>query len=261
MVGGYTLIAAMLANLLTAHAFRFKARWGDLLLIPQLAAMLVLLWFGQANQSLALTLLGCLVGFVFVGTVFRLHAKRTGIILTHLALILLLGSEVATSRVAVESMMQIEEGETKNYSYDVRDVELAVIDTQSSPHYDNVVAVPRSQLKPGAVIEDPNLPFQVRIDHLFKNSDLLDLREAKYKDTPNPADSGDMAQRMVAKERAGFSGVGDEASRVDIPSAYVTLTAGGKSLGTYLLTSAFPDWPQTVLVDGKPYDIALRFRR
>src|SRR5688500_1914791 len=27
MVGGYTLILAMLANLLTAHGVRFKARW------------------------------------------------------------------------------------------------------------------------------------------------------------------------------------------------------------------------------------------
>src|SRR5204863_1353812 len=69
MLGGYSLIALLLANLLAAHTVRFK-----------------------------------------------LGLKRSGILLIHAGLILLIVGEVVTSLFAVESQMTIDEGQTVNYS-------------------------------------------------------------------------------------------------------------------------------------------------
>src|SRR3954471_9954311 len=70
-VGGYTLIALLLVNLLSAHVARFKFNW-----------------------------------------------KRTGIILIHFSLILLLMGELVSALFRVESQMRIDEGQTVRYSYD-----------------------------------------------------------------------------------------------------------------------------------------------
>ena len=73
--GGYTLIAALLVNLLAAHSVRFKFTW-----------------------------------------------KRSGVLLIHSGLILLLLGEFATSKLAVESQMPIEEGNSSNWTQDIRAV-------------------------------------------------------------------------------------------------------------------------------------------
>src|SRR5258705_7087089 len=68
---------------------------------------------------------------------FKLKANRTGIILIHLGVILLLLSEALTSALTVESQMPIDEGRYANYSQDIGESELAVVDTSASVH-DNV---------------------------------------------------------------------------------------------------------------------------
>jgi ABC-type transport system involved in cytochrome c biogenesis permease subunit len=55
------------------------------------------------------------------------------------------------------------------------------------------------------------------------------------------------------------AGVGEEASKVDTPSAYVTLRKGDQVLGTYLFSMLVD--AQEITVDGKTYAAELRFRR
>src|SRR5581483_2062395 len=62
---------------------------------------------------------------------FKLNRRRTGIIILHAGLILLICGEVVTSMFAQESQMVIQEGETVNFSSDIRTSELAVIDPSS----------------------------------------------------------------------------------------------------------------------------------
>jgi hypothetical protein len=53
---------------------------------------------------------------------------------------------------------------------------------------------------------------------------------------------------------------GVDGQTVDVPSAYVTLSKGGRSLGKYLVSVHIAD-PQPVTIDGKEYQIELRFKR
>ena len=71
-----------------------------------------------------------------------------GIILIHLGVILLLLGEGLTSALAVESQMPIDEGSYANFSQDIRESELAVIDPSASDH-DNVIVISDQRLKQG----------------------------------------------------------------------------------------------------------------
>src|SRR6267142_2726074 len=79
---------------------------------------------------------------------FKLTWKRSGIILIHLGVILLLVGEGLTSALAVESQMPIDEGSSARYSHDIREAEFAVIEPSSSEN-DNVVVIADKKLKAG----------------------------------------------------------------------------------------------------------------
>src|SRR5439155_20782324 len=79
---------------------------------------------------------------------FKLSWKRSGIILIHLGLIMLLLGEVVTSLLAVESQMTLDEGQTLGWTQDIRETELAVVDASPADHEDDTV-VPHSALEPG----------------------------------------------------------------------------------------------------------------
>jgi cytochrome c biogenesis factor len=80
---------------------------------------------------------------------FKLRANRTGIILIHLGVILLLLGEGLTSALAVESQMVIDEGSYTNYSQDIRESELAIVDPSSA--MDSVVVIPDEAEKSGTI--------------------------------------------------------------------------------------------------------------
>ena len=92
------------------------------------------------------------------------------------------------------------------------------------------------------------------------------LRDPKTGET-NPATAG-LGTRHIAENAPTTTGVGEDSSKVDYPSAYIELIAKdtGKSLGTYLTSLRFLDnqtrfIEQPVEVGGHTYDIALRFQR
>ena len=89
------------------------------------------LYFWQFNHSLLLLVGSIVVSLLFLVTLFLVHQKRAGVIVIHLGLILLLIGEGITSGAAKESRMQIEQGTYANYSVDIRNAELAVIDTSA----------------------------------------------------------------------------------------------------------------------------------
>lgn len=79
---------------------------------------------------------------------FKLSAKRVGIIVTHLGVILLLAGEFVTGAFADEGNMSIDEGKSSNFVEDIRTAELAVID-KTDPTSDIVIAIPMAQLHEG----------------------------------------------------------------------------------------------------------------
>ena len=189
------------------------------------------------------------------GVRFKLSWKRSGVILIHLGLILLLVGEGITSSMAVESQMTIEEGSSSSYSQDIREVELAIVDPSSSKQ-DEVWAIPASRLREGTSISDPSLPVSVKIESYYPNSSLLGPMQAGAKKDARATAGSGVGLTVVPRALTA----GTDADAVDAPSAYVTLTSNGQSIGTYL-ASLFIDRPQEFNANGKTYLLSLRFKR
>lgn len=207
MVGGYSLIFLLLANLLAAHSVRFKLSW-----------------------------------------------KRSGIIAIHLGLILMLVGEISATATSAESQMMIDQGQTANYTYDVRNTELVVIDP-SAPDHDQVTAIDASALTPGATVQPASLPFSIHVEGYFPNSMILGPMQQSASAVKKATAGANQALQVQPAPK--ISGI--KADRSDQASTFLTLSAGGKNLGTYLVSQF--SHPETVDVDGKQYRMELRFRR
>ena len=190
-------------------------------------------------------------------TRFSLSWKRSGIILSHLGVLLLLVGEFVTGAFAKEGNMSILEGESTNYVEDSRSSELAIIDP-SDPADDLVVVVPGRILGNGS---DSNithglLPFEIRVDQWMPNSHILGPMQAS-KEQLSRATAG-TGKQIAAVPAALATGV--DGARIDVPSAYITLFRQGKELGKYLVSPHLVS-PQQVDVGGKAYLLQLRFQR
>ena len=187
---------------------------------------------------------------------FKLKWRRGGIMLIHLGVILLLVGEFVTAAFAKEGNMTIVEGETANYTEDIRTVELAVIDGSGASD-DLVVVVPERVLKTrGKQITHGLLPFDIRVDEWMPNSRLLGPAQTPAS-RRGLADSGD-ARSLAAVRLTRATGV--DGQSVDVPSAYVTLFDDGTRIGTFLV-SVHRDAPQQVVIGDRTYGLQLRFER
>lgn len=104
-------------------------------------------------------------------TRFKFSWKKSGILLTHVGIILLLVGQLATDMLGVESYTRLTEGQTKNFSESHRELELAVIDV-TDPDRDTVVAFPESLVAAKGELAHPRLPFKIRVTDYAPNSDI-----------------------------------------------------------------------------------------
>jgi hypothetical protein len=186
---------------------------------------------------------------------FKLTPKRAGIIIAHLGVLLLLVGEFVTGALAQEGNMAIDVGDSSNYVEDIRSAELAVTDPGASD--DLVVVVPQRRLvNTRGPITHSLLPFEITVDQWMPNSTILGPAQARSMNKPL-LESGIGAQ-LAAVPIAEANGV--DGNTVDVPSAYITLSKGGRSVGKYLVSAHVSD-PQPVELDGKTYLIELRFKR
>jgi hypothetical protein len=201
---------------------------------------------------------GHLIGAVLLINLIAAHAKRfrwnwrkLGIHLTHAGLIIMLAGGLFTDLFAVESYMQLGQGDTRNYSEDRQHTELAVIDTTGND-LDQVTAIPDTVLQHRRLIDHWSLPFRIVVRNFYQNSRLKMLSEAG--DGVRPiANQGPGA--MIAVEPAPRATGVDER---DVPSAAVEiLPEDGGSLGTWLVSDALGA-PQTFSCSGRTWMIALR---
>ena len=193
---------------------------------------------------------------------FKLRIKRTGIILIHLGLIMLLVSEFLTSITAVENQMAINVGQTVNYAIDSRSVELAFVDPSPSDH-DNVIVVPEPLLRDsvGKTIHDTALPFDIRVDKWYPNSSVHGPMETEPGiDRMATGGGGAGGPASVGlRQEPRVSGTGSDASQGDEPAAFITIIQGGQPLGTYGVSLHFSS--QQVQTPDKRYLMELRFTR
>lgn len=107
---------------------------------------------------------------------FELSRKKIGIFTIHAGLILLLVGGLLTSLFQVESYMAIPEGERRNYSESGMVTELAIVDI-TEPETDKVVAIPQNIVANRKEIKHSALPFTLKVNHFFINSNPTILQE------------------------------------------------------------------------------------
>ncbi|MBI3876154.1 MAG: ResB protein required for cytochrome C biosynthesis, partial [Verrucomicrobia bacterium] len=97
---------------------------------------------------------------------FKWEAKKTGIIMVHAGVILLLLGQLLTDVLSSESAMKIYLNETKSYSEDFHRNELVVLD-QSDASSDEVVSIPEPWLAKGGEIHHEKLPVTLRVKNYW----------------------------------------------------------------------------------------------
>jgi hypothetical protein len=223
-----------------------------------------LVWWPAESRGFRIPIFpgGHLIGAVLLINLIAAHAKRfrwswrkLGIHLTHAGLIIMLAGGLFTDLFAVESHMQLERGDTKNYSEDQRHVELVVIDTTDND-LDQVTAIPESVLKNNRTIDHWSLPFRIVVRNFFQNSRLQMLSQAGSGVQPI-ANQGPGA--MIAVEPVPRATAQDER---DVPAAAIEILPkdSGDSLGTWLVSDGLGA-PQGFSCGGRTWKIAMRTAR
>jgi hypothetical protein len=232
-------------------------------------------WWGAASmQWLHLPLPG---GFLLGGLLiinllcahfryFRASWRKTGIIIIHTGIVLLIASGFSTAYFQHENYMWIDVGGSSNYLESFHDVDLALID-HTDPKEDVVVSIPSALLARGQAIHDPALPFTVRPVFYYNNSDL-EMR-AQHPQAPEiPADHGVAQDRGIAIEQTPYDYTEDSNN---FASAVVAIDTPAGPVGSWLVSEYFmprnaPPFlkgklPQTFTVNGHTWEVALRPRR
>ena len=210
---------------------------------------------------------------------FHLTWKKLGIHLTHGGIILLLVGQLATDLFSRETQMRFSEGETKWYSEDPRDYELAVVQIQDG-NSEKVVAIPQMLLVTGSTIKHPELPFDIRIESYWPNSEPA-YRAPMSANTPAVTTNG-IAQSFDFREVPLTKTMEDK----NVPTAVIEIQKDGSSYGRWVASGWAGDdamvagvrifWikqlgqqpasrmvaqltePQVVSVDGRSYRVSLR---
>jgi hypothetical protein len=222
-----------------------------------------LVWWGPQGASWHLPIFpgGYLIGGVLLINLITAHIHRfqftwrkLGIHLTHLGIILLLVGQMATDMLSRESVIRLNKGETRQYSESARGHELVFLTDAPTATDDKVVAIPPSMLRPGAEIRSDYLPFTVRIQNYYVNSEIR-ARGPMVDTGPPPATQG-IGPRAVVTPQAEDKSMDD----TNTPSAIIELVGPQGSLGTWLVS---PDisGDQEFMFGGKVWRVALRAER
>ncbi len=215
---------------------------------PDPSGMRILLQITKATAVSLVLLTGCILAF----------RKRAGIVLLHAGVGLMIANELVVYSLHSEGIMRIAEGETTNFTEDIRTTELAVIDPADKTE-DDVTVIPKRFLLESAEdkksIDSRYLPCDVEVLAYYPNSTV---RAAGPRE-PNLATAG-IGLKAIAENMRRANGV-ENSKEVDIPSAYVRLIdkQSHKSLGVYLVSMELA--PEKVDLDGKQYELSLRFKR
>jgi hypothetical protein len=200
---------------------------------------------------------GALTGFVLAVNLLsaqvrrlELSWKKAGLWIVHAGLILLVVGEFVTGMFQRDDRLAFEVGQTSNYVFSLRDMELAVIDT-TDPAYDDVRGIPGSLLAREGDVPVPGTPLTIRVHRFFENAQLSNLQPG---------------QRALAT-----AGVGASIAVQPLPpatsdddqnqtTALVEPLAGGRSYGTWLVSRVLGA-PQTFVHEGRTYRLELREAR
>lgn len=184
---------------------------------------------------------------------FKLTAKRSGLLLTHLGLLVLLVGELLTGLLQQEYQLRLDQGQTKNYSESPMYCELAIINA-TDPDYDDVVAIPEKLLSNGAAVQHSKLPFRLVVKDYYPNASLQ-LRSQVPNAPPSPATTG-LGTQVVATPLP----ITYKQDERNLAAAFVELIGPQGSIGTYLVSTQISE-AQAFEFEGKSWRLLLRPER
>ncbi len=211
-----------------------------------------------------------IAGVIMLVGLNLLFGKRGGNVLIHLAVgLLMLGQFVFGDRQNEEKMI-LQSGETTNIAIQQDEVELAIVETLPDGKQRHV-AVDQDMLIDlagrGKAMASELLPFDIRVDQWMKNSKFGRLDASV---TDNPATMG-IGTTGYARE---MPPIGAAQKGANLAAAYVSLLdkKDRSLIGTLLVCQEAndasqvylkteEDIPNQVSVDGKSYEVGLRYRR
>lgn len=244
---GERFLLALVGFMLGAIWFYFW--WGGEATRINLSGMRILWQLIKGTACAAVLLIGCVL----------LFEKRGGIVVLHMGIALLMISELQVGFTAKETQMTLQEGESRSYVKDIRSLELAVVNRVGEE--DHVVIIPEDRLlaavNSGEAIKSDELPFAVRVDEFARNTVLRSRQPGEEKTT---AGLGTFATAVKVDNVTGMDGT------VDMSAVKVTVVdASEKELESRLcaleMSERTPSLAEEVTVDGKDYQLYLRFQR
>ena len=191
-------------------------------------------------------------------TRFTLTAKKAGIFLIHIGLILLLISELLTDVLSEESQMPVDEGASSNYSQEYRDNELVLIDRMHAD-FDTVHSIPIALLKPGKTVAVPESPLTIRTVSYYPNAQIGRAQEGAAP-VESPANQGVAVKMNVVVTPTAVTYAENQ---INTATAYVEVLSPEGSLGIWLVSNVIDDrFPaQKVTLGEQSWEIALRLKR
>ncbi len=183
---------------------------------------------------------------------FAFSWRKSGIVLAHFGLILLLVGELLSGLWQQDFQMRLSEGDTKNYAESFRANELVITDT-TDPKFDDVVAIPEAVVARGESIQHPKLPFKVIIKAYYPNSVLM-MRGAET--GPSLATTG-IGQRVAAAPQP----ITFKPDERNDPAAYIELVGPEGSIGTWMAAVSPQMVPQHFDYGGHSWKIDFRAER
>jgi hypothetical protein len=197
---------------------------------------------------------------------FRASWRKTGIVLIHGGVVLLIVSGFLTAYLQQENYMWINVGGQSNYIESFHERDLVFID-HTDPKTDTVVSIPVSHLDPNQPIHDPALPFTVKTVFYYPNS-TLGMRSQNPEMPLLPADHGVARNRDLSIVPLPYDYTTEENN---FASAVVSIEGPQGPLGQWLVSTLFDarmlppifkdDFPQTFTVNGHTWEVTLRPRR
>lgn len=199
------------------------------------------------------------LGFVFLLNLiasqiktFELSWNKLALQAAHVGLILLLVGQLLTDTLAMESTMHIREGQAKNFSELDRFAELAVVEI-TNPEFDRVTSLPEDLLGKGGEISSESLPFKLRLNKYYPNSEVTN-RDPNGTIQP-PAMQG-IGPKVTVRELAPET----QMDRRNMPSVTFEVLSPDGSLGTWF-ASFWIQQPQVLKVGEREFEFSLRPKR
>ena len=124
----------------------------------------------------------------------------------------------------------------------------------SDPNFDQVVAIPEKVLARQDALQNPTLPFTIKVQRFLPNAHIA-TRSQEPQAPPAPVTNG-VGRKLVVSEIPRT--VKDDER--DLSVAFVELNGVQASLGSWLVSNAISE-PQAFTLNGHTYELVLRQRR